>query len=49
MAFKGGTVLSKVYNIIERFFEDIDITANELRNKRSRQATGQRMQRPILM
>lgn len=26
MAFKGGTALSKVYNIIERFSEDIDIT-----------------------
>ncbi|MFA6037494.1 MAG: nucleotidyl transferase AbiEii/AbiGii toxin family protein [Legionellales bacterium] len=26
MAFKGGTSLSKVYNIINRFSEDIDIT-----------------------
>jgi hypothetical protein len=26
MAFKGGTALSKAYNIIERFSEDIDIT-----------------------
>ncbi|OTG71062.1 nucleotidyl transferase AbiEii/AbiGii toxin family protein [Acinetobacter terrestris] len=26
MAFKGGTSLSKVYNIIDRFSEDIDIT-----------------------
>ena len=26
MAFKGGTSLSKVYGIIERFFEDVDIT-----------------------
>jgi hypothetical protein len=26
MAFKGGTSLSKVYNAIERFSEDIDIT-----------------------
>lgn len=26
MAFKGGTALSKVYNIIERFSEDVDIT-----------------------
>lgn len=26
MAFKGGTALSKVHNIIERFSEDIDIT-----------------------
>lgn len=26
MAFKGGTALSKVYNIIERFSEDLDIT-----------------------
>jgi Nucleotidyl transferase AbiEii toxin, Type IV TA system len=26
MAFKGGTALSKVYNIIERFSEDCDIT-----------------------
>ncbi len=26
MAFKGGTSLSKVFNVIERFSEDIDIT-----------------------
>jgi hypothetical protein len=26
MAFKGGTALSKVYNIIDRFSEDVDIT-----------------------
>jgi len=26
MAFKGGTSLSKVYNIIDRFSEDVDIT-----------------------
>ena len=26
MAFKGGTSLSKVYNAIDRFSEDIDIT-----------------------
>ena len=26
MAFKGGTSLSKVYGIIERFSEDVDIT-----------------------
>lgn len=26
MAFKGGTSLSKVYGIIDRFSEDIDIT-----------------------
>lgn len=26
MAFKGGTSLSKVYNLIQRFSEDIDIT-----------------------
>ena len=26
MAFKGGTALSKVYNVIQRFSEDIDIT-----------------------
>lgn len=26
MAFKGGTSLSKVFNIIERFSEDVDIT-----------------------
>ncbi len=26
MAFKGGTALSKVYNIIDRFSEDLDIT-----------------------
>lgn len=26
MAFKGGTALSKVYGVIERFSEDIDIT-----------------------
>lgn len=28
MAFKGGTSLSKVYNAIQRFSEDIDITIN---------------------
>jgi hypothetical protein len=26
MAFKGGTTLSKIYNVIQRFSEDIDIT-----------------------
>ncbi|WP_312682654.1 nucleotidyl transferase AbiEii/AbiGii toxin family protein [Stenotrophomonas chelatiphaga] len=26
MAFKGGTSLSKVYNVIQRFSEDIDVT-----------------------
>ncbi len=26
MAFKGGTSLSKVFNVIERFSEDIDVT-----------------------
>ncbi|MEE9452524.1 MAG: nucleotidyl transferase AbiEii/AbiGii toxin family protein [Gammaproteobacteria bacterium] len=26
MAFKGGTSLSKVFNLIERFSEDIDVT-----------------------
>ncbi|WP_267881309.1 nucleotidyl transferase AbiEii/AbiGii toxin family protein [Xenorhabdus nematophila] len=26
MAFKGGTSLSKVFNVINRFSEDIDIT-----------------------
>ena len=26
MAFKGGTSLSKIYNVIERFSEDVDIT-----------------------
>ncbi|WP_233789049.1 nucleotidyl transferase AbiEii/AbiGii toxin family protein [Dickeya zeae] len=26
MAFKGGTSLSKVYQAIERFSEDIDVT-----------------------
>ena len=26
MAFKGGTSLSKVYNVIDRFSEDIDVT-----------------------
>lgn len=26
IVFKGGTSLSKVYNLIERFSEDIDIT-----------------------
>ena len=26
MAFKGGTSLSKVYRIIDRFSEDVDIT-----------------------
>lgn len=28
MAFKGGTSLSKIYNAIERFSEDIDVTIN---------------------
>ncbi len=28
MAFRGGTSLSKVYNAIERFSEDIDVTIN---------------------
>lgn len=28
MAFKGGTSLSKVFNIIERFSEDVDITVD---------------------
>ena len=26
MAFKGGTSLSKVYGVIDRFSEDVDIT-----------------------
>ncbi|MDX6038439.1 nucleotidyl transferase AbiEii/AbiGii toxin family protein, partial [Acinetobacter baumannii] len=26
MAFKGGTSLSKIYKVIDRFSEDIDIT-----------------------
>ena len=26
MAFKGGTSLSKVFNLIKRFSEDVDIT-----------------------
>ena len=26
MAFKGGTSLSKVYGIIDRFSEDVDVT-----------------------
>ena len=26
MAFKGGTSLSKIYGVIERFSEDVDIT-----------------------
>jgi predicted nucleotidyltransferase component of viral defense system len=26
MAFKGGTSLSRVFNLIERYSEDIDIT-----------------------
>ena len=26
MAFKGGTSLSKVYRVIDRFSEDVDIT-----------------------
>ncbi len=26
MAFKGGTSLSKAYNIIKRFSEDVDVT-----------------------
>ena len=26
MAFKGGTSLSKVYQVIDRFSEDVDIT-----------------------
>lgn len=28
MAFKGGTSLSKVYNVIQRFSEDIDVTVD---------------------
>jgi hypothetical protein len=28
MAFKGGTSLSKVYQVIDRFSEDIDITVD---------------------
>lgn len=28
LAFKGGTCLSKVYNVIERFSEDIDLALN---------------------
>lgn len=28
VAFKGGTCLSKVYDIIERFSEDIDLALN---------------------
>lgn len=28
MAFKGGTSLSKVFNMINRFSEDIDITVD---------------------
>lgn len=44
MAFKGGTALSKVYNIIERFSEDIDITldyrgfVDEIKGEPSRSA-----------
>lgn len=26
MAFKGGTSLSKIYNLIDRFSEDVDVT-----------------------
>jgi predicted nucleotidyltransferase component of viral defense system len=28
MAFKGGTSLSKVYGVIDRFSEDIDVTVD---------------------
>lgn len=31
LAFKGGTSLSKVYNVIHRFSEDIDITVDKHR------------------
>ena len=29
LVFKGGTCLSKVYNVIERFSEDIDLILDE--------------------
>ena len=29
MVFKGGTCLSKAYNLISRFSEDVDITINK--------------------
>ena len=32
MVFKGGTSLSKVFNLIKRFSEDIDISINFLRD-----------------
>jgi hypothetical protein len=32
MVFKGGTSLSKVFNLIERFSEDIDISVNFLQD-----------------
>jgi hypothetical protein len=32
MVFKGGTSLSKVFNLIERFSEDIDISVNFLKD-----------------
>jgi predicted nucleotidyltransferase component of viral defense system len=44
MAFKGGTALSKVYNVIERFSEDLDITLDyrgfidEIKGEHSRSA-----------
>jgi len=45
MAFKGGTALSKVYNIIDRFSEDVDITldyrgfVDEIRGELSKSAS----------
>jgi predicted nucleotidyltransferase component of viral defense system len=35
MVFKGGTSLSKVFNLIERFSEDIDISINFLKSTAS--------------
>jgi len=32
MVFKGGTSLSKVFNLIERFSEDVDLSINFLRD-----------------
>ncbi|WP_289466235.1 nucleotidyl transferase AbiEii/AbiGii toxin family protein, partial [Klebsiella pneumoniae] len=34
--FKGGTSLSKCFNVIDRFSEDIDITFNHILNQSQR-------------
>lgn len=34
VVFKGGTSLSKVYRVIDRFSEDIDLTVSKLASRR---------------